>query len=124
LSCNLCFMASPLFGKRAMFVLPAVLLLVSLLEDLGSAYAQVHLRNVELRVAVLLLLKGVAFAIAGELVTPWVKRALLTTRRGSARHAGTMGLLLFYVTAYGGLYYLYLVAERRGVASLLPRILR
>jgi hypothetical protein len=117
-------MASPLLAKRTIFVLPAVLLVISLLQDLVAAYAQMHMRNVAVRVAVLLFLKGVAFAVAGELVTPWLQVILTTTRRGSARHAGLMGLLLFYGAAYGGLYYLYLAAERRGVASLLPNSLR
>lgn len=117
-------MSGAVFKKRTMLVLPAVLLTVSLLEDLVSHVAREHVKNVTFRVLVTLALKGAAFAVAAHYVSPWIEHGLVTTRRGSFRHAGTMGLLLFYAVAYGLLYWAYLVLETKGAGALLPRSLR
>jgi hypothetical protein len=117
-------MAMSFVRTRALLVLPAVLLVVSLLEQIATYKAREHVRDPYLRAAVVVLLDGAAFAIAAELVGPWLQRAITTTRRGSLRHAGTVGLLLFYVVAYGALYYAYVLKETGGIAALLPRALR
>ena len=114
-------MSGAVFRKRTMFVLPAVLLTVSLLEDVVSHLAREHVRNLYWRVALTLVLKGAAFAIAGHFVSPWIERTLVVTRRGTFRHAGPVGLLLFYVAAYALLYWFFLVLETKGAGGLIGR---
>ncbi len=110
--------------KRTLLVLPAVLLTVNLLEYVAAYKARQHVRDVHLRVAISLALVGVAFAAGAEWISPWLQRVLTETRRGTHRHAGAVGLLLFYVVVYGGLYYAYFVLDKRGPAALLPPALR
>jgi hypothetical protein len=115
---------SPFNRRRVALILPAVLLLVNLVETIASYKVRQHVRDVHLRAATALLLYGVAFVIAAEWVSPWLKQTLTKTRRDSIRHAGTVGLVVFYAAAYGGLYYAYLLCELHGPASLLPRAWR
>jgi hypothetical protein len=110
--------------KRTILVLPAVLLTINLIEYVATYKARQRVHDVHVRVAISLLLYGLAFAVGAEWVTPWLQRVLTATRRDSRRHAGTMGLFLFYVVVYGALYFAYYVVERRGPAALLPAALR
>lgn len=114
----------PTRRKRTVLVLPAVLLTVNLLEYVAAYKARQHVRDVHLRVAMSLVLIGVAFAASAEWISPWLARILTETRRGTHRHAGTVGLLLFYAVVYGALYYAYFLVDRRGPAALLPASLR
>jgi hypothetical protein len=114
----------PVSRKRTLLVLPAVLLTINLLECIATYKARQHVRDVELRTLLTLVLYGVAFAAGAEWITPWLRRTLTETRTGSRRHAGAMGLFLFYGVVYGGLYYAYYVLEKHGPAALLPRALR
>jgi hypothetical protein len=79
---------------------------------------------VHVRVAITLALVGFAFAASADWISPWLARVLTETRKGSHRHAGTVGLVLFYVAVYGALYWAYYVVERRGAGGLLPAWLR
>ncbi|MGH7440235.1 MAG: hypothetical protein ACRENE_31470 [Polyangiaceae bacterium] len=110
--------------KRVALILPAVLLLVNLVEDVVTYKVRQHVRDAHVRTAFALVLYGAAFVIAADWVSPWLERTLTKTRRDSARHAGTMGLMLFYAVAYGGLYCAYLLCDLHGPASLLPRAWR
>jgi hypothetical protein len=114
----------PSRGKRTILVLPAVLLTVNLVEIVASYKVRQHVRDVPTRVAITLLLVGFAFAAGADWISPWLVRLLTQTRKGSHRHAGTVGLALFYVAIYGALYWAYTLLERRGVAGLLPSWLR
>jgi|HubBroStandDraft_1064217.scaffolds.fasta_scaffold11303_6 hypothetical protein len=115
---------SPFSRKRAALILPAILLVVNLVESIVTYKVRQHVPDAHVRAAVALLLYGAAFVIAADWVSPWLERTLTKTRRDSARHAGTMGLLLFYAVAYGGIYYAYLLYDLHGPASLLPRAWR
>jgi hypothetical protein len=115
---------SPFNRKRVALILPAVLLVVNLVENVVTYKVRQHVPSAHLRVAVDLLLYGAAFVIAADWVSPWLERSLTNARRDTARHAGTMGLVLFYAAAYGGLYYAYLLYDLHGPASLLPRAWR
>jgi hypothetical protein len=115
---------SPFNRKRAALILPAVLLVVNLLENIVTYKVRQHVPNAHVRVAVALLLYGAAFVIAADWVSPWLERSLTKARRDTARRAGTIGPLLFYAVAYGGLYCAYLLNELHGPASLLPRAWR
>jgi hypothetical protein len=118
-------MSPSAFGrKRVVLILPAVLLVVNLVEDIVTYKVRQHLPDARVRVAVALLLYGAAFAIAADWVSPWLERSLIKVRRDTGRRAGTLGPVLFYLAAYGGLYYAYLLDELHGPASLLPRAWR
>jgi hypothetical protein len=117
-------MALSFLRKRTILVLPAVLLTVNLVEVILAHKARQHVRDVRLRAAIVVLLYGAAFAAATEWLSPWLTRVLTHTRRGSLRHAGAVGLLLFYALAYGALFYAYLALEMRGPSGLLPAWLR
>ncbi len=114
----------PSRGKRTILVLPAVLLTVNLLEVVASYKVRQHVRDVPTRVAITLVLVGFAFAAGADWVSPWLARVLTETRKGSHRHAGTMGIALFYVAIYGALGWAYYLLERRGASGLLPSWLR
>jgi hypothetical protein len=62
--------------------------------------------------------------IAADWVSHWLERSLTKSRRDTARHAGTIGPVVFYVIAYAGLYCAYLLLDLHGPASLLPRAWR
>lgn len=115
---------SPFRRKRVALILPAVLLVVNLVENIVTYKVRQRLPDARLRVAVALLLYGAAFAIAADWVSPWLERSLTRARRDTGRRAGTLGPVIFYAVAYGGLYYAYLLNELHGPASLLPRAWR
>jgi hypothetical protein len=104
----------------AVLTVPLVLLSVGLLEAVATYKVRQHLRDVHVRVAIMLALNGVAFAIAATWVTPAIRRLLVSIRQSSRRGGGLFGLWLFYAAAYGGLYWAYLVMERHGAGHLLP----
>jgi hypothetical protein len=104
--------------------LPLVLMTVVLLEDLVTYKVRQHVRDIHLRVAVIVALNGVLFAAAATWLVPFLKAVLTRVRQSSRRGLGAFGLWAFYAAAYGLLYWAYLIAERRGSAALLPAALR
>jgi hypothetical protein len=110
--------------KRDALILPGVLLTVALLEEMATYKVRQRVHNPYLRTAIVVAFNGVAFAVASELVGPWIKQLLATARRDSERRAGTLGLFLFYAIAYGALYCAYLVDQVHGPGWLLPTALR
>ena len=118
-------MASP-FRSRTALIVPLVLLVVSLLEDIAMYKVRQHIHDIHTRVAIILVLTGVGFAIAAGYVAPWLQNLFSTARKkGGKWSGGKIGIWLFYVGAYGLLYFAYLVVERGGGAgALLPASLR
>jgi hypothetical protein len=117
-------MKKSVMASRAAFIVPLVLLAVALLEDLATYEVRRTVRNVEMRVAVIVLLNGVMFTAAAEWLSPWIKAMLARARTTSRRHGGFVGPWIFYAAAYGALYYAYLVVEIRGPGALLAHSLR
>lgn len=111
------------FRSRAFWIVPIVLLVVALFEDVLTYKVRQHVSDVRLRALVVLLLNAFAFGIAAGWLAPRLQRLLTTARRHSTR-AGTIGLWTFYALAYGALYYAFLVVERSGTGTLLPAALR
>jgi hypothetical protein len=105
-------------------VLPLVLLLVVLLESIASYEVARHVTTRPLRVAILMLLYGVGFAVAGEWVTPWLKRVVVASRRTSHRQGGSAGAWVFFAAAYALLFYAFYLLDARGASALLPAPLR
>lgn len=115
--------STPFRGRTALIV-PLVLLVVALLEDIAMYKLRQHVRDIYVRTALVLVLTGVGFAIAANYVGPWIKDLFAKARKGSKWGAGRLGIWVFYALAYGALYYAFLVIERRGAAGLLPASLR
>ena len=113
-------MATSFLRRRTLLVLPAVLLTVSLVEDVTAFKIREHVHNAYLRNAIVLVLYGAAFTFAADWISPRLRRLLMTARTHSRREGGTVGLLLFYAIAYGALYYAYFVEDARGPGGLLP----
>lgn len=116
-------MSSP-FRSRTALIIPLVLLVVTLLEDIAMYKVRQHVQDVYLRAAIILVLTGVGFALAAGYVGPWLRDLFAQARKGSRWGGGKLGIWMFYAAAYGALYYAYLVLERRGPAGLLPASLR
>src|SRR5262245_18364526 len=92
---------------RTALIMPLVLVTVALLEDVATYKVRQHVHNVYARAGIVLLLNGIAFAIAAEWFGPWIKRGLAAARKSSHREAGVIGLWFFCVLAYGALYWSY-----------------
>ncbi len=116
--------SSPSARIQKALVLPLVLLVVVLLESIASFEVSRHVANRPLRVGILMLLYGVGFAVAGEWITPWLRNVVVASRRTSHRQGGTAGAWLFFLVAYGLLFYAFYLLELRGASALLPAALR
>ena len=101
-----------------------MLLVFVLLQEIVTYKVRQHVRDVHVRVAIILVLNAFAFGFAAGWLAPKLRELLSSARKGTSRLAGKLGLLAFYVLSYGALYYAFLVIERRGAAGLLPAWLR
>src|SRR5258705_3646376 len=99
--------------SRTVLVTPLVLLTVALIQEILTYQVRQRVRIVALRVAIILLLNGVAFAAAAEWVSPWIKRILSRARATSRRGIGPVEPWLFYAVAYAGLYFAFWLVEVR-----------
>jgi hypothetical protein len=117
-------MASSLLRSRTVLLLPLVLLTVALLEELATYKVRQHVRDVHVRVAIIVALNGIAFAAAASWIAPPLRRMLSSARTGSRRVGALVGVWVFYAIAYGLLYYAFLVLEQRGPGGLLPLSIR
>ncbi|MDB4957487.1 MAG: hypothetical protein JWO36_5056 [Myxococcales bacterium] len=117
-------MESSPFRSRTALIVPLVLLVVALFEDIVTYKVRQHVADAKTRAAIILVLTGVGFVIAASWIGPWIKQLLATARKGTRWGAGRLGIWIFYAAAYGAIYYAYLVIERHGVGGLLPASLR
>jgi hypothetical protein len=117
-------MTSWTFRSRTVWILPLVLLVVALFEEILTYKVRQHVRDIYVRAAIIVLFNAFAFGIAAGWLVPHIRSLFASARRGSSRTAGTIGLFAFYVVAYGALYYAYVVVERDGAGGLLPKFLR
>jgi hypothetical protein len=97
---------------------------VALIQEIVTYQVRQRVRSVELRVAIILLLNGAAFAAAAEWVSPWIKHILSRARSTSRRGIGAVGPWLFYAVAYAALYFAFWIVEVRGPGALLVRFVR
>jgi hypothetical protein len=106
--------------SRTFWIMPLVLLVVALLEDLATYEVRRRVHDIRMRVAIIMLLNAFAFVIAAGWIAPWLRDLLGSARKVGQRGAGHLGLWLFYTAAYGAVIYAYCVVERSGPAGLLP----
>lgn len=112
------------FRSRSAWIIPLVLLIVALLEELAAYKVRQRVADLRLRVALIVALNAFAFTVAAAWLAPRMKDLLAGVRKKSVRTGGDLGLWLFYAAAYGALIYAYWVAERHGIQALLPRAWR
>ena len=112
-----------LLRRKATLIIPLVLCVVAILQDVVMYKMRQHVHNVYQRAAIVLLFNGVLFGIAAAFIAPRLQKFLQRLGKES-KAAGDIGIWIFYVGAYGLLFYVYLVIEKYGVATLLPASLR
>ncbi|MCA9678656.1 MAG: hypothetical protein H6708_22065 [Kofleriaceae bacterium] len=112
------------FRSRTFWIMPVVLLVVVLLEEVTTYKVRQHVHPLYPRVAIIMALNAFVFVVGAGWVAPWLRDLLATARKGTKQTAGHLGLWLFYALAYGALFYAFVVLERRGPAGLLPPSLR
>jgi uncharacterized membrane protein len=111
------------FRRQTTLIIPLVLCVVAILQDIAMYKMRQHIHNVYQRAGLVLLLNGVLFGIAAAFVAPRLRK--LFERLGKeSRSVGELGLWIFYAAAYGLLFYVYLVIEKYGIATLLPKSMR
>lgn len=108
------------FLSRSILLLPLVLLVVVLLEEVTWQAMRERIDSVYLRVAARLVVNGAAFAFAARRIEPWLRDSLRTVRTGSRKRMGLAGPIVFYVVAYGLVYAAFYVLETKGPRALLP----
>lgn len=112
------------FRSRTVWIVPLVLLVVALFEEILTYKVRQRVRDVYARAAIILVLNAFAFGFAAGWLTPRLRDLLKHARTRSNRLAGSGGLLAFYLLGYGALYVAFVVVERNGPAGLLPAWLR
>jgi hypothetical protein len=112
------------FRLRVSPVVPLVLLVVDVLEQIAEFEVKRHVHDTYKRTAIIVVLIGLAFTIGANLVAPTLTNVLHKLRKESASAAGRIGLWAFYGLAYGAIYYVFLVIDRFGPQALLPASLR
>lgn len=117
-------MSSFSFRSRSALIIPLVLLIVTLLEDVVMYKVRQHVRDVHTRAAIILTLNGVAFAIVAGWLAPRLTGVFGHVRKTTRKTAGKIGIWMFYAAAYGVLYYAFLIVERHGPGGLLPASMR
>ena len=111
------------YRSRTAWIVPLVLCVIALLENIAIFKVHEHVRDTNARAAIILVLNGVGFGFGAAYVAPWLARFLRQADRESAQ-AGSLFTLAFYVLAYGLVFYAYLIQEKYGPAGLLPASLR
>jgi hypothetical protein len=117
-------MSSFTWRSRTALIVPIVLLIVTLFEDVVTYKVRQHVRDLHTRALIILVLNAFAFGIAATWVGPWLKDLFSSVRKSSRKTAGNIGIWVFYAAAYGALYYAFFIVERFGPGGLLPASLR
>lgn len=110
--------------SRTVWIVPIVLLVFVLLQEVVTYKVRQYFPDIHVRVAVILALNAFGFGFAAGWLTPRLRDFLKGARTRSNRLAGKIGLATFYALAYGALYYGFLVLEQRGAGGLIPASFR
>ena len=117
-------MSSLSWRSRTFLIVPLVLLVVTLFQDIVTYKVRQHVVDLRSRAAIIVVLNAFAFGIAAGWVGPWLKELFARVRKSSRKTAGDVGIWVFYAAAYGALYYAFFIVERYGPGGLLPASLR
>lgn len=111
------------YRSRSAWIVPLVVCIIALLENIVTFKVHEHVRNAKSRAGIILALNGIGFGVGAAFLAPRIARFLRQLDRESSA-AGTLFTVVFYVLAYGLVYYAYLVTEQYGPGGLLPASLR
>lgn len=106
--------------RSHVLVLPLLILVTVLLEELVEYQLRIHVESVYQRALATMVLVTAGFTLAFDRLTPWLKALLLKLRTSSRRRAGRLGVWFFFCLAYGALFLAYVTLQREGAAGLLP----
>ena len=112
------------FRSRTVWIVPIVLLVFVLVQEIITYKVRQHVREVHLRVAIIVVLNAFGFGFAAGWLTPKLRELLKSARTRTNRIGGRIGLAAFYALSYGALFYAFLILEKHGAAGLLPASLR
>ncbi len=112
------------FRSSTVWIVPLVLLMVALFEEILTYKIRQHVRGIHARAAIVFALNAFAFGVAAGWLSPKLRGLLKEARKGSRKTGGTIGLWAFYLLGYGALYYAFVILERSGPGGLLPAALR
>jgi NhaP-type Na+/H+ or K+/H+ antiporter len=111
------------YRSRSFWIVPLVLCVIALLENIVTFKVHEHFRDTRARAAIILALNGIGFGIGAGFLAPGLARVLRQLDRESSQ-AGTLFTIAFYALTYGLVFYAYLVVEQYGPGGLLPASLR
>ena len=111
------------YRSRIAWTVPLVVCIVALLETIVTYKVHEHVRDTNVRAAIVMALNGIGFGVGAAVVAPWLAKVLRQLDRESSQ-AGAVFTLVFYALAYGLVFYAYLVVEKYGPGALLPASLR
>lgn len=104
--------------RSHVLILPLVILLIVLLEELAEYQMRRHIADPYVRTATTMLLYGIGFSLVAANLGPGLKKILVRVRSGHRKRAGRLGVWLFFALAYGLLFYAYFLLETKGPATL------
>src|SRR5687767_2037497 len=96
------------FRSRTVWIVPLVLLVVALLEEVLTYKVRQHVHDVYQRAAIILILNAFAFGFAAGFLGPKLRDVFSRVRKGSKRTIGAPGVWAFYLAGYGAMYYAFL----------------
>ncbi len=114
-----CAVADRFRNPRRYLVLPACLILLEFLYDLLLYKAEV-VRNVYLRVGVILAVMACGFSLVGVTVAPRIERWMDKAFSAAGSVAGWLGTVLVALAVFAGLYYLELQVHVYGIEAFVP----
>src|SRR5437016_614383 len=96
------------YRSKSTWIVPLVLCVIALLEDIVTFKVREHVRDPSVRAAIILALNGIGFGAGAAFIAPWLAGVIRRLDRESTQ-AGAWFTLAFYALAYGLVFYMYLV---------------
>lgn len=110
----------PSLGRSHVLILPLVILFVIFVEELCAYQLRQHVEDVHVRTLAIMLLYGPMIAFFTQVVSPRLKRMLVSMRSRSRRSAGRWGTTAFFLAAYALAYWGFLMLEADGPGVFFP----
>ncbi len=104
-------------------ILPACLLWLNVIEEVIVYKAQNYpaiATNPYLLTLVIILLFAIGFALVGNVIAPYFQSLFEQAHKGSKKHGGDMGIIIFYVITAGLTFFVYFRIYTMGPQMILP----
>jgi uncharacterized BrkB/YihY/UPF0761 family membrane protein len=108
---------------RNYIILPACLLLLNAMEEVIVYKVQSCpeiAKNAYLLTFVLLLIFSIGFSLVGDMLAPYITKLFENMHKGSHKHGGSIGILLFYTFLGCLLFFIYFRIYTMGPETVLP----